>query len=112
MRSALVFLCLALGQTYAQQPSDYRGWLNQGVQAFKNARYDDAVAAFQQAVNLNPTDPTPHLYLGTAYLQRFIPGVVTPENQNTALQAESEFQRVLTLDANNKVALASIASLM
>ena len=111
MRLPILLLSLSLGALMAQQPTDTRGWINQGVQAFKSARYDEAVTAFQKAVDLDPNFVTAHLYLGTAYMQQFIPGAVSPENSDLAFKAESEFQRVLMLDANNKVALASLASL-
>ncbi|HYW41856.1 MAG TPA: TonB family protein [Bryobacteraceae bacterium] len=111
MRIPIVLLSLTLGTLMAQQPTDGRGWLNQGVQAFKSARYGDAVASFQKAVDLNPNEVTPRLYLATAYMQQYIPGATSPENSDLAFKAESEFQQVLTLEANNKVALASLASL-
>ena len=95
----------------AQTPADWRGWLNSGVQAFKGARYQDAVAAFQRAVELNPSSVDARLYLGTAYMQQFVPGVQSPENLAMAERAEAEFRRVVALQPDNHVALTSIASL-
>jgi TonB family protein len=86
-------------------------WMNRGVQAFKNAQYAEAVAAFQHAVDTNAGSVTAHLYLGTAHMQQYIPGSDVAENLAHADQAAAEFQKVLTLDAGNKVALASLASL-
>ncbi len=86
-------------------------WMNQGVSAFKNARYAEAIAAFQKAVDLNPNDSVPHLYLGTAYLSQYIPGADSSENALVATNAETEFRRVLDLDSSNAQALGSLASL-
>ena len=43
-----------------------RDQLNQGVQAFKNAQYPEAVEHFKTAVELDPNFPTARLYLATA----------------------------------------------
>ncbi len=114
MRKAVALLSLAvlgLMAQYFQQPNDWRAWLNRGVQALKSARYDDAIAAFRKAADLNPGDLNTHLYLGTAYMQKYVPGSATPESQETASRAESEFQQALTMDAGNRLALASLGSL-
>jgi len=86
-------------------------WLNRGVQAFKSAKYREAVEAFQHAVDANPGNVTAHLYLGTAEMQQYTPGGESPENALHADRAASEFRRVLELDPANKTAMASIASL-
>lgn len=111
MRLLLALLVLALTPLAAQDPVDSRGWLNRGVQAFKNAQYPDAVAAFQKAVDMDSTSVPARLYLATAYMQQYIPGMDSAENQRFAQLANDEFMRVLRVDANNTVALASVASL-
>jgi TonB family protein len=90
---------------------DSQSWLNRGVQAFKSAQYAEAVTAFQRAVEQQPSNPTAHLYLGTALMQQFIPGAVSPQNIEMARRAESEFRQVLSIEPGNRVALASLASL-
>lgn len=110
----LPVLFLAVVQAIAQPaPGTQQSgiWLNKGVQAFKNARYQEAVAAFRQAVDLNPQAVTPRLYLATSWMQQYIPGADSPENLECARNAELEFQRVLQLDPNHVVALSSLASL-
>lgn len=91
--------------------TDSQNWINNGVREFKNARYAEAVTAFQKATELDPSSVTAHLYLGTAYLQQFIPGAESPDNHEVWQKAIDEFQRVLELDAGNKVAMQSEASL-
>jgi len=85
--------------------------LNKGVQAYKNAKYPEAVALFQKAVELSPNEKMPHLYLATAYMSQYIPGAESPENVHMADNAYNEFQNVLKLDPKDELATASIASL-
>lgn len=95
----------------AQAPTDFQGWLDQGVRAFKGARYPEAVSAFQRAVDLNPSSINARLYLGTAYMQQYVPGDERPENRSVAERAESEFRHLLALQPDNRVASTSVASL-
>lgn len=88
-----------------------RDQLNKGVQAFKSAQYADAVESFKTAVELDPNFPTARLYLGTAYMQQYIPGAESPENNRMASAARDEFMKVLEQDPNEKTAIASLASL-
>lgn len=88
-----------------------RDHLNKGVQAYKNARYPEAIEHFKQAIALDPTFPTARLYLATAYMVQYIPGAESPENLQLAKNAHEEFLRVLEQDPKNEVAIASIASL-
>ena len=88
-----------------------RDRLNRGVQAYKSARYADAVDYFKEAVALDPTNLNGRLYLATAYMSQYIPGAESPENLQVAKQAKEEFLRVLEKDSNDKTALASLASL-
>jgi Tfp pilus assembly protein PilF len=88
-----------------------RDQLNKGVQAFKNAQYADSVENFKTAVELDPNFPTARLYLATAYMQQWIPGADSPENNRMAQAAHDEFMKVLEQAPNDKNAIASIASL-
>jgi len=85
--------------------------LNKGVQAFKTAKYNNAVEHFKKAVELDPDFATARLYLATAYMSQYIPGAESPENMQNAKAAEAEFQKVLDRDANNTLAIESLASL-
>jgi tetratricopeptide (TPR) repeat protein len=88
-----------------------RDQLNRGVQAYRSAKYADAVEFFKNAVNLDPSNLNGRLYLATAYMTQYIPGAESPENLQLAKQAKEEFLKVLDKDANDKTALASLASL-
>ena len=88
-----------------------RDALNHGVQAYKSAKYADAVEYFKTAVSLDPANQNGRLYLATAYMTQYIPGAESPENMQLAKQAKEEFGRVLERDPNDRTALASLASL-
>src|SRR3954462_11100227 len=88
-----------------------RDQLNKGVQVFKNAQYAVAVESFKTAVELDPTFPTARLYLATAYMQQYIPGAESPENNRMAQAAHDEFMKVHEQNPNDKSAVASLASL-
>jgi tetratricopeptide (TPR) repeat protein len=85
--------------------------LNAGVQAFRQANYEEAVGHFEQAVALDPEFVTAHLYLATAYAQTFVPGVDTPENVVWATKALNEYREVLRRDSTSVISLKGIAFL-
>jgi Tfp pilus assembly protein PilF len=93
------------------QKLEARDHLNKGVAAFKNAQYPEAVEHFKQAVELDPNFPTARLYLATAYMQQWIPGADSDENNNMAKAAEATFRDVLKDDPRNTTAIAYLASL-
>ncbi len=88
-----------------------RDALNHGVQAYKGAKYTEAVDYFKTAVQLDPENTMPRLYLATAYMSQYIPGAVSPENIQLANEAKQEFMKVLDKSPSDTTALASLASL-
>ena len=88
-----------------------RDRLNKGVQAYKSAKYADAIEFFKDAIKLDPSNPNARLYLATAYMTQWIPGADSPENKQLADAARKEFQEVLNRDPKDKNALASLAFL-
>lgn len=75
-----------------------RDQLNKGVEAYKNSHYEQAIDHFQQAVQLDPALINARMYLATAFVSQYIPGVDSPDNLRTAQQAIDEYQKVI--DAN------------
>jgi tetratricopeptide (TPR) repeat protein len=75
-----------------------RDQLNKGVEAYKNNHYEQAIDHFQQAVRLDPGLINARMYLATAFVSQYIPGVDSPDNLRAAQQAIDEYQRVI--DAN------------
>jgi tetratricopeptide (TPR) repeat protein len=88
---------LALVSTVGCSKLRARDQLNKGVTAYKNAKYEEAIDHFQQAVALDPTLINARMYLATAFAQQYIPGADTPENNKMAEQAIEQYQRVLDM---------------
>src|SRR5215469_11842293 len=99
-----VFPFLALFWSQAQT---YDTELQLGVAAYKNNQYEKAVDHFQKATDLDPGQPIVHLYLATAYVSQFIPGVLSEENQKMAEQAIAQYQFVLDSGADRSAKITS-----
>ena len=91
-----------------------RDQLNKGVASYKNAKYEEAIDHFQQAVALDPSLLNARLYLATALANQYIPGVETDDNNRIGQQAIDEFKKVLEKNAGHDqkvTSLKGIASL-
>ncbi len=85
--------------------------INKGVAAFKNARYEEAEDHFQKAIQIDPNNPNPKLYLATTYASQVVPNLDSADNKKIAQKALDGFEDVLHRDPNNVNALKQIASL-
>jgi tetratricopeptide (TPR) repeat protein len=72
-----------------------RDQLNKGVESYKNSHYEQAIDHFQEAVRLDPSLVNARMYLATAFVSQYIPGVDSPDNLRTAQQAIDEYQKVI-----------------
>ena len=88
-----------------------RDQLNKGVEAYKSARYEEAIGHFQKAAQLDPSLPMAKTYLATALAQNVVPGLDTPDNMKTAQQAISIFEEVLAKDPNDVNSMKQIAGI-
>ncbi len=88
-----------------------RDQLNKGVNAFRNAQFQEAVAHFQEAASLDPALEDARLYLAMSYFQQYAPGGESAENVKMGQQAISAFNNVLELDPKNTTALATIGTI-
>jgi tetratricopeptide (TPR) repeat protein len=88
-----------------------RDQLNKGVDAYKSARYEEAIGHFQKATQLDPGLPMAKSYLATALAQSVVPGLDTPDNLKIAQQAIAIFQEVLDKDPNDVNSLKQIAGI-
>ena len=106
---ALLAMGLALFSSLGCDKLRARDQLNKGVQAYKNAKYEEAIDKFQNAVSLDPTLLNARLYLATAYAQQYIPGADTPDNNKMGEQAIAQYKEVLARDPKNINSIKGIA---
>jgi tetratricopeptide (TPR) repeat protein len=95
---SLAAVALALFSSVGCNKLRARDQLNKGVESYKNNHYEQAIDHFQQAVQLDPTLINARMYLATAFVSQYIPGIDSPDNLRTAQQAIDEYQKVI--DAN------------
>ena len=110
-RLFVVALCAGMLSLAGCSKLQSRDQMNQGVQAYKNNHYSDAVKHFKEAVRLDPTNQNAQLYLATSYMIQWVPGAETPDNKKNYEAAQREFMRVLQNDPKNSLALASLANM-
>lgn len=108
---ALLVVGCALFSTLGCDKLRARDQLNKGVQAYKGAKYEEAIDKFQNAVSLDPTLLNARLYLATAYAQQYIPGADTPDNNKMGDQAIEQYKEVLNRDPKNINSIKGIAYL-
>ncbi len=94
----LAAVALALFSSVGCDKLKARDQLNKGVKSYKDNHYEEAIGHFQEAVRLDPTLINARMYLATAFVSQYIPGIDSPDNLRTAQQAIDEYQRVI--DAN------------
>jgi|SRR5271165_1850669 len=92
---ALVAVTLALISAVGCDKLRARDQLNKGVESYKNSHYEQAIDHFQQAVQLDPSLINARMYLATAFVSQYIPGVDSPDNIRTAQQAIDEYEKVI-----------------
>ena len=85
-----------------------RDQLNKGVQSYKNAKYEEAIEHFKNAVDLDSSLTNARLYLATAYAQQYVPGMETPENTRNAEMAIQEFQKILQTNPGREQQIHSL----
>jgi tetratricopeptide (TPR) repeat protein len=107
----LVALTVLLGSSIGCDFLKSRDQLTRGVQAFKNAQYEQATDYFQNAVRLDPKNATAKLYLATTYASQVVPNLMTPDNLALAQKAIDGFQAVLDSNPTDVTALKQIASI-
>ncbi len=110
----LAAIALALLSSAGCSKLRARDQLNKGVEAYKNSHYEQAIDHFQQSVQLDPTLVNARLYLATAFVSQYIPGVDSPDNLRNAEQAIDQFQQVLDMNPSREQKVSSakgIASL-
>lgn len=95
-----------------QSRTEARNALDNGVQAFKEGRYDDAVRFFRLAKELDPSLLNARFYLATAYASQYIPGAPSQQNIEMGQKAVEEFKDALAIDPQNLTAIDGIGSIL
>ena len=94
----LAAVVLALFSSLGCDKLKARDQLNKGVKAYKDNHYEEAINHFQSSVQLDPSLINARMYLATAYVSQYIPGVDSPDNLRTAEQAIEEYQKVIDMN--------------
>lgn len=94
----LAAVALALLSSLGCDKLKARDQLNKGVKAYKDNHYEQAIDHFQQSVRLDPSLINARMYLATAYVSQYIPGVDDPDNLRTAQSAIDEYQKVIAMN--------------
>src|SRR5664279_4277947 len=97
MRRTLLLCILAVVLTPPIDAQSVSIEMKAGVEAYKSAMYENAVAHFRKAVQLNTTVAVAHLYLAVCYAQMYIPEAESADNLQQAENAVAEFNQVLAL---------------
>ena len=107
-----LLVCLAIaGVAQDEAKTVARDQVDEGVQAFRQAHYDDAIAHFKQAVEIDPELVVARMYLAATYLQVFQPGVDTPENVILATNALEQYSEILRSNPSDVGSLKGLAYL-
>ena len=73
-----------------------RDELNQGVGAYTNKRFNEAIAHFEESVARDPELVRSYLYMAISYRAQYVPQGTSPENLDFANKAIENFQEVLS----------------
>ena len=72
-----------------------RDQLNKGVKAFKEAKFEEAIEKFKNAVDYDPKLLNARMYLATAYSQQYVPGSENADNMQIGNQAIEQYKKVI-----------------
>ena len=92
---AYLLCCSRCSRPWAATSCERATSSTRASQSYKNAKYEEAIEHFKNAVALDPSLTNARLYLATAYMQQYIPGADSPDNNRYAEQAIDEFKKVL-----------------
>jgi Tfp pilus assembly protein PilF len=100
MRLAVAVAMASLISGAAAETADphFQEEVAQGIEAYRNTCYADAVKHFTEAVRLDPTSEKAHLYLATSYMIQWAPHAESPQNTDNYRMAKFEYHQVLNID--------------
>lgn len=102
--AGIAFLMVALVPAHSQS---YDEELRLGIEAYKNTHYEAAIAHFRKATEFDPSQTKGQMYLATALVSQYIPGVQDQENLRIAEEAIEHYQHVLDSGAETTALINS-----
>src|SRR5690348_10315963 len=100
-----------LGQTTAA-PADARALMEQGNAALAHNRLREAAAAFQKAVDLDPSSAKAHEQLGATLAKDIFSGNVRPSADSDVVErAENHLRRAIELDPYTSAPMLALSQL-
>jgi len=107
-----LLVCLTMASVAQDEAkASARNEVDEGVQAFRQAHYEDAIAHFEQAVANDPDLVVARMYLAATYLQVFQPGLDTPDNVVLATRALEQYSEILRSNPSDVESLKGLAYL-
>jgi tetratricopeptide (TPR) repeat protein len=100
-----------LQETTAGNP-EARKVLNDGVEAYKRGRTDEAIEDFKKAKDLDPSLTNAQLFLAVAYSSQYVPGAPSPENIRYGEQALEQFKEILENHPSNLSAIDGAGAIL
>jgi len=85
--------------------------LNQGVAAYRNARYEEAEDHFRKAIAAEPSLTDAYMFLAATYMEGYVPGSEDPDNIRIGEQAIEQYKIVLFQNPKQTNAIKSLAGL-
>ena len=99
-------------QQLTAQQIEARKWLNNGIEAYKRIRTDEAIEDFEKAKELDPSLTNAQLYLATAYASQYIPGAPSQQNVRYGELALAAYKELLEKDPDDLSAIDGAGSIL
>lgn len=93
--AAMLVVTLASSNCSMIDQLSARDQLNQGVGAYTNKRFNEAISHFEESVAKDPELTRAYLYMAIAYRAQYIPQGTSPDNLDFATKAIEYFEAVL-----------------
>jgi tetratricopeptide (TPR) repeat protein len=87
----------AAQQAPGQSALEARQFLNRGVQAYRDGKFDLAIEWFRRAKELDASLLNARLYLAVTYASKYIPGDPSAENRQWGEMSVAEFKKLLSI---------------
>jgi tetratricopeptide (TPR) repeat protein len=88
-----------------------RDYLNKGVKAFVELKYEEAGKLFEESIRLDPEFVVARMYLATTYTSQFVPGSPDPKSKEMAQKGIATFKEIVDTEPTNVNCMLSIASI-